>query len=152
MSSSTTSYQAYESNMEFFRLFGTKEEAELNTPISNGKWSVKEIIGHIYYWDLFLLETMVPEMKESGVLPDFPDHDDYNEKAIQSIKRFPDTKALLEEFTLTRKELIRKMENLNQEETFTIGKKKRKFTPGSFLKMFVGHDNHHIEQIKNHAV
>lgn len=152
MTLSTSTYQSYESNMEFFRSFKSKDETELITPISNRKWSVKEIIGHIYYWDLFLLEKMVPKMKEGGVLPDFPDHDEYNEKAIQAIKVFNDTEALLEEFVLIRKELIRNMENLNQGVRFTIGNKKRKFTPESFLKMFLNHDKHHMEQIKNRAI
>lgn len=129
---STSTYQAYESNMEFFRSFRSKDEDELISPICKGKWSVKEIIGHIYYWDLFLLEKMVPEMKEGGVLPDFPDHDEYNEKAIQAIMIFNDTEALIKEFVLTRKELIRNLENLNQGVRFTIGKK----SANSLLNLF----------------
>ncbi|KMJ60463.1 hypothetical protein AB685_00610 [Bacillus sp. LL01] len=138
--------------MHFFRSFTAKDEAELIIPITNGKWSVKEIIGHIYYWDIYLLENMIPEMKDNGVLPDFPNHDEYNEKAIRTIERFTNTHGLIEEFVITRKKLINKMENLNQGVSFTIGHGKRKFTPESFLKMFVDHDKHHMEQIKNRAI
>ncbi|NLP52850.1 DinB family protein [Bacillus sp. RO1] len=144
-------YQAYRNNMEFFYSFTTKTEGELNQPIQKGKWSIKEIIGHIYFWDLFLLEDMVPEMKDSGVLPNFPEHDEYNNKAIHSIKSFSSTNDLLEEFVITRKKLISNMEKLNQEVKFTIGNNKRNFTPQTFLGMFVEHDIHHMEQIKNMA-
>ncbi|MGD7052159.1 DinB family protein [Sutcliffiella horikoshii] len=151
MKSTTSTYVAFQYNMEFFNSFATKDETELIKPISTGKWSIRDIIGHIYFWDLFLLEYMVPEMKDNGVLPDFPDHDNYNEKAIQSIKSFTDTNSLIEEFIITRKKLIANMENLDQEVRFTIGNKKRKFTPESFLRMFVQHDIHHMEQIKSLA-
>ncbi|WP_404450197.1 DinB family protein [Sutcliffiella horikoshii] len=140
-------YQAYRNNMEFFGSLSTKNEAELTKPISSGKWSIKEIIGHIYFWDLYLLENMVPEMKDNGVLPDFPDHDTYNEKALESIRSFEGTNVLIEEFIIIRNELMDKMESLDQKVTFTIGKKKRKYTPDSFLRMFVKHDIHHMEQI-----
>ncbi|KPB06703.1 hypothetical protein AAV98_00660 [Bacillus sp. CHD6a] len=135
--------------MEFFCSFLTKDETVLIKPISTGKWSIKEIIGHIYFWDLFLLENMVPEMKDNSVLPDFPDHDTYNQKAIESIESFRDSHSLLEEFVITRNKLMDKMESLDQEVTFTIGKNKRNYTPESFLRMFVEHDMHHMEQIKS---
>ncbi|NMH74653.1 DinB family protein [Bacillus sp. RO2] len=144
-------YQAYRNNMEFFYSFSTKVEGELNQPIQKGKWSIKETIGHIYFWDLFLLKNMVPVMKDSGVLPNFPDHDDYNNKAIHFIKSFSSTKDLLEEFVITRKKLLSNMEKLNQEVRFSIGDNKRNFTPQSFLSMFVEHDRHHMEQIKSMA-
>ncbi len=152
MTLSTSVYQTYDSNMQFFQALIEKNETELISPISNGKWSIKEIIGHIYYWDLYLLENMVPEMKENGVLPDFPDHDSYNEKAIRSIGSFTNTNDLIEEFVITRKKLINKMEDMDQGIRFTIGKKKRIFTPESFLKMFEGHDKHHMKQIENRFI
>lgn len=152
MSLSTSSYQTYEKNMHFFQTLKAKNEEDLNSPISKGKWSIREIIGHIYYWDLYLLEKMVPEMKENGVLPDFPDHDAYNADAIVSLERFTNTKEQIEEFVITRKKLIYKMEKLDQGIKFTIGNKKRKFTPESFLKMFVNHDLHHIKQIRTRAI
>ncbi len=147
----TSIYEAYQYNMEFFCSFAMKAETELIKPVSKGKWSIKEIIGHIYFWDLFLLENMVPEMKDNGVLPDFPDHDSYNEKAMESIKSFKDTNSLIEAFVITRNKLMDKMESLDQEVTFTIGKNKRNYTPESFLRMFVEHDMHHIKQIKSLA-
>ncbi|ART76481.1 DinB family protein [Sutcliffiella horikoshii] len=147
MKMTTSTYEAYLYNLEFFYSFRAKEESELIKPLSKGKWSIKEIIGHIYFWDLFLLENMVPEMKDNGVLPDFPDHDTYNEKAIESIRTFEDTNVLIEEFVTTRNKLMDKIENLDQEVTFTIGKKKRKYTLDSFLHMFVKHDIHHMKQI-----
>ncbi|TYS70431.1 DinB family protein [Sutcliffiella horikoshii] len=149
MNLTISSYQAYLNNMEFFYSFTNKEESELNQPINYGKWSIKETIGHIYYWDLFLLKKMIPVMKDNGVLPEFPDHDEYNNKAMNAIKSFSSTNDLLEEFVITRKKLISNMERLNQEVRFTIGNNKRNYTPQSFLHMFVEHDVHHMEQIRH---
>lgn len=151
MKSTISTYEAYQYNLEFFSSFAKKDETELIKPTSSGKWSIKEIIGHIYFWDLFLLENMVPAMKDNGVLPDFPDHNSYNEKAMESIKSFKDTNSLIEAFVITRNKLMDKMESLDQEVIFTIGKNKRNYTPKSFLSMFVEHDLHHMEQIKSLA-
>ncbi|OXM16222.1 hypothetical protein [Paenibacillus herberti] len=35
-------------------------------PISTGKWSLREILAHIKYWDKNSLELMVPSMSEGA--------------------------------------------------------------------------------------
>ncbi|WP_373277925.1 DinB family protein [Amphibacillus sediminis] len=61
-------------------------EASLCQPIKEGKWSVIQIVGHLYYWDKFNLEQMIPYMDEGVDLPEFPDQDQHNQKL--SLKDF----------------------------------------------------------------
>lgn len=142
------SLKKYEKNRNYFLSLHTLSEEKLLKETEHSKWSIREIIGHIYYWDKYLLDVMVPEMFEGAALPVFPDHDIYNEKAMKHIIKFTSTKELLNEFSLTRDSLLHKIEALPEDTTFTIGKGKKSFSPDTFIAMFVEHDDHHIKQIE----
>ncbi|WP_078380613.1 DinB family protein [Sutcliffiella halmapala] len=141
-------YRSFEENLDFFLSLSELSEVDLTNPIAEGKWSTKEIIGHIYYWDKFIIDTMIPNMEKESNLSSFPDHDLYNEKAIPYISKYPTTTALINEFEMTRRALLEKISTLDQSISFTIGNGKRNYTPESFINMFVKHDLHHIQQIK----
>jgi uncharacterized damage-inducible protein DinB len=142
------SLKNYEKNRIYFQSLHSLPEETLIKETEPNKWSIREIIGHIYYWDKFLLDVMVPQMLEGASLPEFPDHDSYNEKAMKHIIKFTSTKELLDEFALIRERLLHKIEALPEDTAFTIGKGKRSFSPERFLAMFVEHDDHHIKQIE----
>lgn len=145
---SNLSLKNYEKNRIYFLSLHTLPEEKLMKETEHSKWSIREIIGHIYYWDKFLLDVMLPEMLEGAALPEFPDHDTYNEKAMEHIIKFTSTKELLNEFSLTRESLLQNIEAVPADTAFTIGKEKRSFTPERFMAMFVEHDDHHIKQIE----
>lgn len=144
---STESHRIFEENGRFFQSLHTLQEATLSKETKPNKWSIREIIGHIYYWDKFIMDVMVPEMSKGASLPEFPDHDSYNEKAMGYITKFASTNELIDEMAITREQLLQKLEALPNDTTFEIGKGKRLYTPEKFLAMFVKHDNHHIKQI-----
>lgn len=129
-------------------VFDLKEISEetLSEPIKEGKWSIIQIVGHLYYWDKYNLEEMVPYMAEGVDLPAFPDHDQHNEKAMSYIEGFS-VKSLIDSFIQTRKELIEKVSRVGKDVRFTIGGGKRKFSGESFIKIFIKHDTHHLKQI-----
>jgi len=145
---SNLSLKNYEKNRNYFLSLHTLPEEKLMKDTEQNKWSIREIIGHIYYWDKFLLDVMVPEMFEGAALPEFPDHDTYNEKAMKHITEFTSTNELLNEFALTRESLLHKIKAIPADTAFTIGKGKRTFSPETFMAMFVEHDDHHIKQIE----
>ncbi|MCD8501774.1 MAG: DinB family protein [Bacillaceae bacterium] len=122
-------------------------EETLSQPIKEGKWSIRQIIGHMYYWDKFNLEKMAPHMVEGSNLPAFPDHDEHNEEAMTYIKDFS-TAFLIETFVQTRHELSLRLSKVEQDVRFTVGKGKRKLSAESFMKIFVKHDTHHLNQIE----
>jgi uncharacterized damage-inducible protein DinB len=121
-------------------------EAKLLEPISEGKWSIREIVGHLYYWDKFNLEKMVPFMAEGVDLPKFPDHDQHNEEAMSFLKDYS-IESIIDNFIVTRKELNERISRLEGDVRFTIGGGKRQFSGESFIKIFIKHDDHHLKQI-----
>ncbi|WP_019152418.1 DinB family protein [Robertmurraya massiliosenegalensis] len=114
--------------------------------ISEGKWSIREIVGHLYYWDKFILENMVPFMTDGSNLPPFPDHDQYNAEAISYLKDDSAT-SIIEHFVETRIQLTESLSNLDSDIRFTIGGGKEQFYAESFTEMFLEHDEHHLNQI-----
>ncbi|MFC4403829.1 DinB family protein [Gracilibacillus xinjiangensis] len=114
--------------------------------IREGKWSIREIVGHLYYWDKFNLEKMVPLMVQDADLPKFPDHDQHNEEAVTFLKDYS-VETIIDNFVVTRKELTERISSLDGDVRFTIGGGKRKFSGESFVKIFIKHDAHHLKQI-----
>lgn len=119
----------------------------LMEPVEEGKWSIRDIVAHLYYWDKFNLEEMVPEMSTGAVLPPFPDHDQHNQQAILSVTDYS-PHFIIDLFINTRKELADNLSRLGKDVKLTIGKGKRQFSGESFIKIFVKHDTHHLKQIQ----
>ncbi|WP_026909197.1 DinB family protein [Paucisalibacillus globulus] len=122
------------------------EVAYLTEPISEGKWSIREIIGHIYYWDKFNLEVMVPKMVNGGILPEFPNHDLHNAEGVQYL-RGQSVESIISIFIETRKILVEHLTNVSEETRFRIGKGKRQYSVETFTKIFLNHDLYHLKQI-----
>lgn len=122
-------------------------EEKRSEPIKEGKWSIIQVVGHLYYWDKFNLEVMVPKMAEGADLPQFPDHDQHNEEAMSFIEGFS-AESLMDIFVQTRKELNEELSKVGKDVRFTIGGGKRKFSGESFVKIFIKHDGHHLKQIQ----
>ncbi|WP_313898491.1 DinB family protein [Lederbergia sp. NSJ-179] len=104
------------------------------------------MLGHLYYWDKYNLEKMVPLMANGANLPQFPNHDQHNKEAI-SFLRNHSVESIIDAFIETRKELIEHISKVGEDVRFTIGKGKRMFSGESFIKIFVKHDIHHLQQI-----
>ncbi|WP_017187559.1 DinB family protein [Alkalibacillus haloalkaliphilus] len=136
----------FEETMDTIQKLKEVPEAQLTEPISDGKWSIREIVGHLYYWDKHNLEKMVPLMTNGGKLPPFPNHDEHNEEAVAYIKDHS-VETVIDDFIETRKELIESISKVEKDTRFTIGQGKRKFSSESFIKIFVKHDVHHLQQI-----
>jgi uncharacterized damage-inducible protein DinB len=124
-------------------------EYVLTKPIKENKWSIREIIGHLFYWDKYNLENMVPKMENQAILPSFPNHDSYNADAIKYINRFESAEKILEAFVTTRKELTSKLRNVNANITFSIQGEPNTFNITSFIDIFLEHDLHHLNQIED---
>jgi hypothetical protein len=101
--------------------FKELDEPRFLEPISEGKWSVKEIIGHLFYWDKFILEKHFPSMDQGAVLISFPDHDEHNSEAIQYISTFKTTNSLIDKFVEKRRQLIEMMSGIESDVILTIG-------------------------------
>lgn len=136
----------FEETIDAIKKLKDVQESKLNEPISKGKWSIREIVGHLYYWDKYNLEKMVPIMANGVNLPQFPNHDQHNKEAILYL-RDKTVESIIDAFIETRKELIDSISEIEEDVRFTIGKGKRQFSGESFIKIFLKHDIHHLQQI-----
>ncbi|MFD2045270.1 DinB family protein [Ornithinibacillus salinisoli] len=141
-------FRQFEKTIEEILKLKDASETELGKPISKGKWSIREIVGHLLYWDKYNLEKMVPLMAEGANLPEFPDHDEHNREAITFLKDYS-VEKIIDHFAMTRRDLLKSITNLDGDIRFTIGGGKRKFSVESFIKIFLEHDIHHLKQINN---
>lgn len=146
-SMSIKSLELYAKTIHLLSKLTDFDEAQLLEPIQVDKWSVREIVGHLYYWDKFILEQQAPNMANGAILPPFPDHDNHNQEATKYIQRFESMDTLIDKFTETRKHLIDILSSKKDNINFTIGTGKRQFTVVSFLNIFIKHDAHHMKQI-----
>lgn len=124
------------------------DEQILVTPIKEEAWSIREIIGHMYYWDDYNLHNMISQMTNGANLPAFPDHDAQNEKAVQSLEG-QSVYQIIDLFIKRREEFLDTVRKVDKQDRFTIGTGKRAFSAESFVKIFVKHDAHHLKQIEN---
>ncbi|GAB2564882.1 DinB family protein [Gracilibacillus alcaliphilus] len=123
------------------------EEEQLCEPIQADKWSIREIVAHLYYWDKFNLENMVPFMQDEAKLQAFPDHDTHNREGLEKVKDVS-VYEIIDQFLVTRLQLCTALEEVDSKNRFTIGSGKRKFGADSFIRIFQKHDKHHLEQIQ----
>ncbi|QWG33962.1 DinB family protein [Bacillus mycoides] len=127
------------------------------TPISEGKWTVGEIVSHIMNWDDYLLRETLSSVRD-GQGMEFPDFDTYNKLASNYAKSGISKIKLLEEAKAKRDLLVQELHRLS------IGKLKEHLTANGvshcphtgtpysliyIIKEFVNHDNHHKRQIVN---
>lgn len=58
----------------------TMEKTVFFHPIAEGKWSTAEIISHISFWDQYIREETLPQMKKDAVIESI-DFDTLNNQA-----------------------------------------------------------------------
>ena len=136
--------------MDFAQSLKESDKNDWTKPIEGGKWSTREIIGHILYWDILSVETMLPLMSNGATLPAFPNLNEHNNRSVSFIEKFITKDDLIDIFISTRKELIIKSKEIyNKNTRFTIGKGKRKYSIDSYISIFVDHDKHHKKQVED---
>ncbi|WP_245948224.1 DinB family protein [Paenibacillus sambharensis] len=115
-------------------------------PISDGKWSLREILTHIMYWDRNSLEMMVPNMSEGAALF-FADIEKHNQEAAGLAQSYHSLDTLIDDLVITRRQLfVLLKEKYNNTEKFTIDN--RNYTYKKFVQLFIHHDEHHRRQIE----
>lgn len=126
------------------------EESVWQQPIAPGKWTLKELVCHLWNWDRFSIEVMVPGMAHGANLPAFVDIEEHNQKARELAKDFHNPSELIDAFVRTRSELIERLsDKYDSQMRFTIGGFKRKYSVDSYIEIFTHHDEQHKAQIEN---
>ncbi|KYG29392.1 DinB family protein [Alkalihalobacillus trypoxylicola] len=141
-------FQSFSEMTDDIRSLKNEDVHLLIQTVQKDKWSIREIIAHLYGWDRFNLQEMVPLMDDRATLPAFPDHDTHNKKVISELKG-KSVYEIIDLFIETRQRLVDELQKMEPKATFKIGTGKREFSNESFTKIFIKHDSHHLQQIRN---
>ncbi|GAB6928949.1 hypothetical protein JCM10914A_29320 [Paenibacillus sp. JCM 10914] len=115
-------------------------------PIAVGKWSVRELLTHIMYWDKNSLDAMVPNMEEGAELS-FVDIESHNQEAAVLARSYESLDVLIDDVIQTRKILLALLEQKYDDKTrFRIDNSNYSFK--RFVNIFIHHDQHHQQQVE----
>jgi len=142
-------------NNDYRQLFSSKENINFLRSISEekstyryapGKWSIKQIIGHITDHErIMIYRALRFSRKDSTLLPG------YDQNILVDNSRFDEQsfEQLLTDFSNVRNATISFIESLSQEQLTLTGKAWIfELTVEDFLKATIGHELHHIGIIK----
>ncbi|MFC7370173.1 DinB family protein [Fictibacillus iocasae] len=125
-----------------------------NMPIEAGKWSIREVAGHMLYWDLYLNREGLPAILNSqGIV--FPNHDEYNAQSVHYIDG-KSKSEIVNEAAEQRDRLLTSLESLSEDRWMIpisingvlTDNSGNPYTLNGLMLEFVGHDRHHVSQIK----
>ncbi|ACT01363.1 DinB family protein [Paenibacillus sp. JDR-2] len=124
-------------------------------PIAKNKWSISEVIAHLFNWDRYLISEILPAV-QSGNEISFPDYDTFNKRASEYIQSGISKSKLIDETVATRQLLVQLLHEM------TIERLTRRLTVNGvsncpstgahysliyIIKEFTEHDTHHKQQI-----
>jgi hypothetical protein len=122
-----------------------------NMNVEEGKWTIREIVSHIMLWDKYFLEEAFEKIfNKSDLTVQHLNFDEFNSKAKIYVKTISITE-LSEKAIFYREQIIKQIITFRDDEymkTYTDGDGKP-FYVTQYLKDFIWHDQHHINQMKN---
>ncbi|WP_121640189.1 DinB family protein [Virgibacillus sp. Bac330] len=130
-------------------------EKDMFQAIAKGKWSTAEIISHMTFWDRYILEEMLPKMKQDATIQSV-DFEIINTPASAYARSGVSAKHLIEQKMITREKLVFAVKQKTEAEffaNFTLNGEKMDQYSGyphtlfNYIAVFIWHDNHHKQQI-----
>ncbi|GLI05002.1 hypothetical protein YDYSG_10320 [Paenibacillus tyrfis] len=126
------------------------DEQTWDKPMAPGKWTMKEVVGHLLLWDQYFYESAVGKIAEGKPLTlKQLDFDTFNARAAQ-YGRDQSGEKLVEELVLWRSRITDTLEGLPETEfrrSFPDLDGKP-FVISEYIPDFVWHDRHHMKQIR----
>jgi hypothetical protein len=130
----------------FIERLSRESNVDWSVPINPRKWCINEIISHIWLWDKYSLDLMLPLMREGATLR-FIDQGAINSNAESFSRTLKNSNELIHIFNKTRNKLINNSAAIDNKIQFYVGKKE--YNIESYIKKFItSHDQHHMQQIE----
>ncbi|WP_195576164.1 DinB family protein [Paenibacillus sp. 1001270B_150601_E10] len=140
----------FKSYIAFVLKLDELSEEHWNSPIAEGKWTLKEVITHIMLWDKYFYEEAIEKIKQNKPLTvKHLNFNEFNANAIEYSKKHT-KKSIVDQFVEYRMKITNDISEMNEDECtrdFIDGDKK-KFSVRKFLRGFIPHDKHHKKQIE----
>lgn len=126
------------------------DERIWNQSIAAGKWSVRDVTAHILRWDIYFYEEAI--LKVRAGLPLTVKHLNYNEFNEQAkiYSKSTSIAELVHEAASIRERIIDTIAQLADEQYKAdyVDADGHAFEVSQYIKDFIWHDQHHMEQIK----
>lgn len=144
----------FSSYIKFLEELERMDVSLFDKPIKAGKWSIKEIIAHLYRWDLHFFDQSIPRvLKERAII--YPSYHDYN-KQSELYARTIEVKNILQDSIQVRKNLIHRLDKLDGIlfEPITINghtncpRTNEQYTLSHYIEELIDHDHQHKQEIE----
>lgn len=149
MSSKSSLLEQFHQWIAFVQSLEHAEES-WDVQLGEGKWSVREVVCHIMLWDRYFLEEAIePLSKQVPLTVKHLDYDIFNENAKQ-VGRNTSPKQLSEQAVKYRTKIMERIQSLSDDEYVRIyvDADGHPFQLEQYLKDFIWHDGHHMDQMK----
>lgn len=150
MSSKQALLDSFSEFIPFIERLDRLDEPLWNTPIAPGKWTVRDVVAHLYLWDDYFLENAVAKIADKQPLTlRHLDFDRFNSEAAERGKAFGKSE-LCALAVRCRHKLLELLHSIPESEYgLTHKTPDGTFVLSKYIPDFVWHDNHHKKQIES---
>jgi len=142
--------QQFEEWIVFCESLVSVDEETWNSSLAPGKWSIKSIVSHMMLWDRYFYEEAIHKIALGEPLTLVNKaFEPFNRAAAEYAKTVA-ADELLQYAISYRKKIIQDLRTLSEEranQTYIDGDG-NPFEITEYLKDFIGHDQHHMNQMK----
>ncbi|MDN4071327.1 DinB family protein [Paenibacillus vini] len=139
----------FEEWIQFVQSLQDQSEEFWHSSIEAGKWTTKDIVCHIMLWDKFFYEEAIHKIASGkSITLKHTDYDEFNNKAVVYAKTITISELVGETVSYRDKigSAIRVMPEEIINQNFKDGDG-NDFNVTQYLKDFIWHDQHHMNQI-----
>ncbi|OUS76104.1 hypothetical protein B1748_14940 [Paenibacillus sp. MY03] len=144
--------EEFKSFINFVQDLKKIDEEHWNRPLSEGKWTLKDVISHIMLWDKYFYEEGIKKIKlGQPVSVRHLNFDEFNANAREYAKT-QSRDQIIDQFLEYRKKIISDISGLPEEDYIKAYKDgdTKKFSIRGYLRGFISHDKHHKKQIEKY--
>jgi uncharacterized damage-inducible protein DinB len=134
----------------YLRSLASVSENEQLKPIAEGKWAVRDVIAHMWKWDIFFWDHAVrPFMEGTPLTYQSLDYNAFNEDAKNECRPL-EWSYLIEQTAHTRDLITNALRTFSKNEYERVERDAdgNPFSIKAYLEDFVHHDAHHRSQIE----
>ncbi|AIQ46132.1 hypothetical protein R70723_09720 [Paenibacillus sp. FSL R7-0273] len=142
----------FESFITYIKSLESLDKAVWESPVGDGKWSLKELVCHLMRWDQYFYGEAFAKVKEGQpVTAKHLNFNEFNARAIQYAQTVTVQEAI-QQFVHYRSLIVAEMTGISEEDFLRTHKDGdgKTFSYRGHLRGFLPHDKHHKKQIEQY--